>query len=240
MLSKRISTMLLGGAAAAGMASAAQASFLFDVRAVSATGTGNAVLTDKSVQVTGPGTITFNLFGIINETTPDSNANNEFFVSMTGSFLSTGTSVKGNMTATVTPAYFSTASPPTSSVGTIQDLDGDGDLDVGGGNSSLGSDYWWARPDSAIPGQTHMLGTLTMTITEANLADLTATEVNYRKKLGAPSGIGQWRENGVNVISNANNIQPGTPVLLNTDVPEPTSIGLIGLAGLGMLARRRK
>jgi len=245
MLSKRISTMLLSGAAAAAMTTAAQASLTMDVRATSVTGAGNSLVDNKHLSISGPGTVTFNIFATINPTVDNGNTQDEAFVSMTGSYLSTGTSIKGSMAADVNAAggYYN---PPQSSFGTIQDLDGDGDLDVGGSSSSSGSDYWWARAANVatgVAGQSHLLGTLTLAITSLTAGDGTDTLVNYQKKLGAPSGVGQWRENNGPINGSATNILIGAPVVLSpqsVNAPEPTSIGLIGLAGLGMLARRRK
>jgi len=235
MLSKRISTMLLSGAAAAAMTSAAQAAFMYDVRAVSVSGAGNLVVTNKSVVMVTPGVVTFNLFGLIQPATDDGNPNNEANKSMNGSFLSTGGTTVGNLAATVAAPFQNLSF----SGGTIQDLDGDGDLDVGNNSSSSGADYWSARATdttNGVAGQEALLGTMTFTVTTAG----TETSVNFRKKAGAASGIGQWVENGVTILSNANNVLVGAPVLVGGIVPEPTSIGLIGLAGLGMLARRRK
>jgi hypothetical protein len=239
MLSKRISTMLLSGAAAAAMTTAAHASLTMDVRATSVTGAGNSLGNNKLVNLAGPGTVTFDIFATINPTTDNGNTQDEAFVSMTGSFLSTGAGVLGDMAATVNAAggYYN---PPQSSFGTITDLDGDGDLDVGGASSSSGADYWWARAANVatgVAGQSHLLGTLTLVITSVGATD---TTVNYQKKLGAPSGVGQWRENNGPINGSATNILIGSNVVLHPNVPEPTSVGLIGLAGLGMFARRRK
>jgi hypothetical protein len=243
MLSKRISTMLLSGAAAAAITtSAAQAIFVFDVRATGATGTGNTVVNTKSVLLTGPGTVSFNLVGVIQPATDDGNPNNEANKIMIGSFLTTGDSVKGNLAATVSAAFQNLGF----STGTIQDLDGDGDLDIGSNNSANASDYWAVRTtdvSNGIPGQEAILGTMTLTVGAGGITPGADTLLNFRKKTGAANSVGSWNENGVTVLSNSSNVTNGPDVHLTPAggaVPEPTSIGLMGLAGLGMLARRRK
>jgi len=248
MLSKRISTMLLSGAAAAAVTtSAAQAIFVFDVRATGATG-GATLVNNKSVTLAAgqAATVTFQLWGMVSEPygsglPEDGNPNNENIKLMIGSFLTNGTSVKGNLAATVV----ATMQANGFSTGTIQDLDGDGDLDIGSNASSSAADYWAARTTdttNGLVGQQSLLGTMTLNVVGTDVVvNGTDTTVNFRKKTGPANSVGQWTENGTAVISNASNVTSGGNVVLTpTGVPEPTSIGLIGLAGLGMLARRRK
>jgi len=245
MLSKRISTMLLSGAAAAAITtSAAQAIFVFDIRAVSATG-GATRINNKSVAFV-PGqaaTVSFELWGLIQEPyavgTEDGNPNNEANKIMAGSFLTTGASVMGNLAATITAPFTNSGS----SNGTIQDLDGDGDLDVGSNVAGDDPNYWGTRANdltNGVPGQSALLGNMTLTIGAGGVVAGSDTILSFRKKTGAASGVGSWNENGVSRLSNSTNVSTGTNVVLTPGVPEPTSIGLIGLAGLGMLARRRK
>jgi len=237
MLSKRISSMLLGGAAVAGLSSAAQASLTYDLRAALSSNVNNPIVDGKNVTVNqASGTITFNVFAVV--VAPDNgNALDEGFVAGNGNFLSTGPT-HGNLVAARGPLYLGTGG----SDGTVQDLDGDGDLDVGGTNTTGAANFFNPRVGTAptpIMGSSQLVGTVVMTLT----GGLGATTVNFQVKPGNPLGTAQWIENGVSTIAGSGNppavFQAGSPVNLNS-VPEPTTIGLIGLAGLGMLARRRK
>jgi hypothetical protein len=234
--------MLLSGAAAAAMTSATHAALVVDVLATGATGAGNVVVNSKSVTVLAPGTVTFDIFGKVvnpfaNGNVDDGNSLNEAITNVFGNYLSSGTGVSGTLSGTVSGSFQGSGW----STGALSDLDGDGDLDIGSNNSSLGDNFWAARSPVAtgVVGNSILIGTLTLTVTSVN-DPLASTLINYQAKPGTPSGVGLWRENGSFIQSNsAGNIGPGVPVTLN-GIPEPTSLGLIGLTGLGLLARRRK
>jgi len=236
MLSKRISSMLLGGAAAAGLVSAAQASLTLDLRAVAATGQAS-VVNAKLVNVSGnSGTVTFEIHGVVAPATDDGNALNDGTNTLTGSFVTTGSSAHGNLVATRAPLFTNVAP---SSDGTVQDLDNDGDADVGGSNTGT-VNYFGPRSSTGqfVPGADSIIGTLVLTLNGAFGAGDTLTHFTPRPAIASAG----WSENGVGVSTNASNLFLSGPdvVLHSVLIPEPASIGLIGLAGLGMLARRRK
>jgi len=69
----------------------------------------------------------------------------------------------------------------------------------------------------------------------------TAAVVNYIPRPGTDGGVALWFEDGVATAKT-----PGTspfavnPGVLVQSIPEPTTLGLLGIASLGLLARRRK
>jgi len=243
MLSKRFSTMLLTGAALAGMTAAANASLVIDVKATNTSaGAGPISGGGKSVNAAAlsPGsTITFDVVGIVTPDAPDADLNNEAVVTAAGSFLSTNTSggsVRGTLAATKSGAFTGNGS----SNGLQTDLDGDGDLDVGS-NGAASANYFTVREANgngvfSVAGAPVPLGTVTMTLSQV-LAGGT-TNVNFLLRALSSSGA-TWKENGALIIGNSTNLSSGAPVAI-TGVPEPTTIGLASLAGLGLLARRRK
>ena len=234
MLSKRLSTMLLGAAAAAGVGAAANAALVIDVRAVSATG-GAVVQNAKTVDVTnaGPGAvINFEVFALVSG--QDGDTANDGIISFAGSFLSgTGTVARGNMTAARDAQMMGFGG----SNGLAQDLDGDGDLDVGSNTDGSANNFFSARANSApqpIFGQSIRVASATMTLSAVTIPG-TDSLLNFRPRNATTAG--SWYEDGTQITSA--NFSAGQAVRL-TAIPEPATIGLASIAGLGLLARRRK
>jgi hypothetical protein len=199
--------MLLTGAAAMGMCGAADAALTIDVRALQINGVNiSGANTPKNVSTAVVGDIiTFGVYADVTGTNP-----NKFqtLQSFSGSFLSSGGLERGNMVpAPVRIAPFNAAS---SSVGLAQDLDGDGDLDIGSNNDADAANFFADRaavlsgPHStdpnglsvygsftptAIPGGTeYRVGTLRLTVTATG----TATSVNFRPRVAGTAAT--WAE----------------------------------------------
>jgi len=229
--------MLLGGAAVAGLAGAANAALVIDVRAVSATGS-TVVQNAKTVRAGGVGdVITFNVFAVV--TGANGDQADDGILSFAGSFLSGDAglgAVRGSLSAARSAAMLGSGG----SNGLVQDLDGDGDLDVGSNNNSNAANFFSARSkDAPTPqfGMETLSGTLTMTIGQliaGGSNDL--TNVNFRPRTSSTSG--SWFEDGSQITSSA--YSAGANVQILGNVPEPMSLGVAGLVGLGLLRRRNR
>jgi MYXO-CTERM domain-containing protein len=220
--------MLLSGAAIAGFSAAASAALVIDVRATAVN--GGTLVGPKEVVGVAPGsTVTMSVFALT--TGNDGSTANDGILSFAGSFLTSGGTTFGNLVATRAPTMTGTGG----SNGLVTDLDGDGDLDVGSNNSASATLFFSARSSVApdpVFGPEVLVGTVTMAVTAGGL---TPTLANFRPRLAGTAG--SWFEDGTQITSSA--FTAGAPVAVN-GVPEPTALGLAGLAGLGALARRRR
>jgi hypothetical protein len=96
-----------------------------------------------------------------------------------------------------------------------------------------------AQPDTAIIDPTSaetLLGEITMVVT----GGVGATNINFVPRANADAGA-LWFEDGITTGKNGTNSPFFVGAPLNVQVvPEPATLGLMGLASLGLLARRRK
>jgi MYXO-CTERM domain-containing protein len=251
MLSKRISKMLLSGATVGMMAGAANAALNIDVRATGVTG-GGTVANGKLVNNVAVGSVvTFDIFAVITGT--NASTTDDKFISVSGSYLTTGP-LHGNLLADVVRTPLDSdgvAIPPLGfdangfSVGLQQDLDGDGDLDVGSTADSAANNFWAARffgaPNGSPAGSTNpttngrRIGFGTFTVTSAT----GATILNFD---GRDAGTaGNWIEDGQTLSAASQNGVLGITIngTGGGTIPEPATLSLAGLAGLAMVRRRR-
>jgi len=201
--------------------------------------------------------------GDANDTTNDDSLN-----IVTGSFNSTG-ALLGNLSSNATGqgvSYNTRQAPfngPGSVNGIASDWDSDGDLDIGAagtdptnmfvaragattfaalqnGNtkSYLSGGVFNLNTDETIIDPTTSelrIGTLRFVVTGAS----GSSNVNFVQRPTTDAGSALWFEDGV-----ATGKSPGTGAYLvgapvNVAVPEPATLGLLGIASLGLLARRR-
>jgi len=246
MLSKRISTMLLSGAAVGLMAGAANAGLNIDIRATGVTGGGTVANTKSVTGVTNGSVVTFDIFAVITGTNTVNS--DDKMVSVAGSWRSSNGGLKGDALADYVRTFENSDGilvngydASGASVGLQQDLDGDGDLDVGSNNDSAANDFWAVRFQSTA-GQTagtningRKIGFGTFTVT--NSAGSTILNFDGRN---ASTAANYFQDN--NFISEASNdgavgltIAGGAGGV----TPEPATLSLAGLAGLAMVRRRR-
>ena len=146
-----------------------------------------------------------------------------------GSFLSSlGGAVLGDLAVTeLTPPYDSIAT----SAGKIQDLDGDGDLDVGSNEPpDAVSDYYFGRSrpitmgsDPAPGGGAQFkLADLTFTVSQLDTAG-GSIALNFRPRPGSLRGI--WMEDGVGMHSGIGTFAAGAPVVVTVQPPPTATIG---------------
>jgi MYXO-CTERM domain-containing protein len=190
-----------------GMCGAANAALTIDVRALQINGAniGGANTAKSITQFAVGDVITFGVFADVTGSNP---AKFQTLQSFSGSFLSTGGTTLGNMVPAASRAVPFNAS--SSSVGLAQDLDNDGDLDIGSNNDADAANFFADRanvligphstndqggspfgttPPTSIPGGTeYRAGTLRLTITAAG----TPTLVNFRPRVAGTAAT--WSE----------------------------------------------
>jgi len=190
---------------------------------------------------------------------------NEGIQSILGSFASVqaaGATTQGNFGANGTGSWNPTAqfnNGGSFQPGRLQDLNGLPGLDLGStaaSSDAAATDYVQARSPSLTAAPTAgtpqtpaeiILGTLTFVVTGgAGNVSLNWYPLVSGGGLTPAAGGGYdanaaiWREDGANKRPTTGTLAVGNPVVVNIAIPEPTSIGLLGLGSLGLLARRRR
>jgi len=192
-----------------GMCGAADAALTIDVRALQINGVNiSGANTPKNIPAAAIGDVI--TFGVYADVTGSNSAKFQTLQSFSGSFLSSGGGTKGNMVpaASRTPPFNASSS----SVGLAQDLDGDGDLDIGSNNDADAANFFADRannltgphstdsngnsvftqagttPTSIANGTEYRVGTLRLTLTAGG----TATSVNFRPRVAGTAAT--WAE----------------------------------------------
>ena len=240
----------------------ASAGLTIDARATSATGTAS-VIDPKHVSVLASGgvgsTITFSVYAIAIGTNAivDESLRTVVFDMLT--FASGAKGIHGNLVPLTLDPIFKVGA--TAGGGVSADLNGDGDLDVGGplsGSTQITTSYIKANAASfvgAVPGvstdlpgnpagREWFLGTTTLTLTElldgytiyGNAAiPVFPNQLNNQGRASFQTD-GVSRNGG---LSTAPNIFAGTDVTITSPIPEPSAL-LATLAGaIALLARSR-
>jgi len=243
-LQTRASKLLIGAVLAGlGFASTASASLVVDVRAISGTGSAN-VSNPKAVTAAVGDSITFGIFlsGLETET-GGTNGLGSFNVSVRSLNDGSGGQLQatGSGNSQTNPSWDFGYSQGTLADSTIA-VDTDSDLDV----ISISA----TQLDGGTPytagignGTEVQLGTATFTVQPgATSADVNTYFNGAGGTLGglvikALTSTATDDTNGVSATNLASAVKIGTNV--NVSVPEPASMGLLGVAALGLLKRRR-
>lgn len=229
----------------------ADAAITYDLRAVGATGAAT-VVNPKTVSVAPGGlvgsTVSFELFAVAAGTNVTDDEGFQSGLMQIRTFAAGTKNIKGDFTAKALGAGFSDSG---SNSGSFADVNGDGDLDVGGTASSNAAGYFTPRAAAIAlgtgPGGTSsfMIGTFTLTLT--SVVDLNSV-VNTLVNVSWPSlntilnsQRSSWRAD--NVSRNGGTAAPyntiaGADVQIQL-VPEPSAFGMLLVGALGLVGFRR-
>jgi len=159
--------------------------------------------------------------------------------------LATAGALKGTLTFTLAPGLHANGQSGTSD-GTQRDLDADGDIDIGGTDGNINNSGWiWANNGSTAIAGLHVLvgsGTFTATGDPTNLTSALQV-VLATKTIGslASKNYDFFQLNGASLTGmpgNSTNLTLGSPIAI-TGVPEPMTMAVLAMGGLGLLLRRR-
>jgi len=251
---KKLGLAVLAGLGATAAANSADAALItFKLVPTSVTNGGSIVGGNVTIPATAGTVVTFDVIASIAD--PDGNHANNGFGQQQSSLLSTeaaSTGLFGNI-ASVTTSNVG----DTNSGGLSQDLDGHAqDNEVGSNNVSVGTNYFTnvmtATPfvfgtGSGAPNSTtdFNLGTTTWTA-GSNLTDGNTTAISMAMRVAtgniSSANTVKYSIDGTNHAekgSNANIATSGFTITVAA-VPEPTSVGLLGLGAMGLIARRRR
>ncbi|CAN5669564.1 hypothetical protein BH09PLA1_BH09PLA1_29380 [soil metagenome] len=258
MLCIRLGKSIVCAAAMCAVSSVAQGDLTIDLRATTVNG---AALSGGQTQHAIPNAqigdvIAFDVFALVTGT--DANFMNDRFLAVSGSFrssaLGSGDNLLGNLLLDVVRTQFDpeTGDPvgPLGfdnlgfSAGTQQDLDGDGDLDVGSNNTSAPANYWAARAYLVTSGGGYgvpaglpngrKIGVGCFNVTSTSAASQTLLRFAGRNIDIAAT----YNEDGIVRQGPSLDSLPGKGIVVSS-IPEPASVTTIA-ARLLVLHRRRR
>jgi len=268
---RKVGKLMAAAVGAAGLmglgSSQSNAALVIDVRATAVSGGGTVVGNGnlpgggKTVNGLGSGSIvTMGVFAQVSGT--NGNNTDEWLQSVGGSFSTTAGDLRANF---VTPSSVNGVNGWNGSGfqnGSIQDIDADGDLDLGSAGTDIVGKFF-ARsnsPDSRTldlatdPDNGALIrGTPHFTTIDANTTETRIGTIRLSYQSGgqafanfiprAAQEGALWWEDTPDRTTNQHDgttglYQAGSPIALN-GVPEPGSLGLMSLAALGLLRRRK-
>jgi len=245
---------LFAAAAACGLvgvaASQADASLVIDIRATAVNGLPlNAESTAKSVIVLPGDVVTFGVFA---QATGQNGTNDEQMQGVTGVFQSSSGGLLGDLVSHTTAGFSALGSQQGSQV----DIDSDGDLDIGIGPNTPTTNsntVFQARSAALDPNGAPLspnseeweIGSLTFAVKAGSEGESNINFFVRRNPNGTNNlSYGTWQEDGTTAPPGnknpTNSTVTGSGAVVSVGaVPEPTGLALAGIAGFGLLARRR-
>ena len=185
----------------------------------------------KSADVAAGQVVAMELYAIV--TGADTSTANEGFQFAWGSLLSSPVSAQpllsGSLAATPTAPFNDLGSQ----AGAVQDLDGDGDLDVGSNATSADTSYLFARADAMQAGGSFKVADVIFTV-PAGAAAGQQTRVNFRPAAFAGTFVKSalWREDGAPEDNTTGTVGAGTDVVLIVNpTPPPPAVTEVYVSG---------
>jgi len=226
----------------------------------------NGTISGQTVNITGPGTINFDIVAVLHS--QDATQTNDGVTTLALSLQSDSPAVIGNLTSAYSAPFISSTGQngtPTNPDGTVAPSGGPdiGPDRVGGPATPTGTTYLYAQANnsgSPILGTASTTGDLLQTIGVGSFTVTTLGSTNvvpvyhFDTSSFTPARTEKFQVDGVSFILNGDghgtrSDTTGTitdPTLMNTQgfsvvaAPEPGSLALAGLGGLGLLLRRRR
>ena len=228
----------------------ASASFVWDLRVTARNGVAlSGADTTKAVSVVAGDVLTIDMFAMV------SGSNlliDEGFQSGLGKIIGTGNGVAGNLGAPVLSTNFAAGA-----IGTVQDLNADGFMDIGSTAATTSSTVGNMFPRFTTNGAFDQTGTgingglgkefdlFHFTYTVVNAASGTAS-IQWTQQLTTIINSATFLVDNGNVTSKnigqpvtTNATTLGAPIVLTASVPEPSAFGMLALGALGLVGFRR-
>jgi len=196
-------------------------------------------------------------------------ANDDTLQIVTGSFASNGL-LKGNFNTAPGALTYNSRTNPFNAAGSVNgsaaDWDTDGDLDIGNAGTDptgmfsgrsaaptfafTGPSSGWSQGEGSSSGANVNDKVIDPTTSELQIGTLRfitdglggpITALNFVPRPATDPGSALWFEDGASTgkTPGTGAFLAGVPLTVNP-VPEPAPLGLLGIAGLGLLARRKK
>ena len=233
-----------------------------DNKTVTGVQPGSTITMDVIARLQGQNSTQITSNDIDGDGTPDT-YNDDALQILVGTFHSSTGGLLGDLQIPITKPVFKA---PGYLPGVQFDNDGDTDIDIGNGNTTDPVTMWNARSagpthaiifssggtgtdNGALDPKTKIIDASTSEIDMGNIkfvvgaSNLGTTDVNFALRPQSTGTAALWFEDGSAQGEdpyNGGTFLLGAPVAITGVVPEPASLSLLGLLGLGLFTRRRQ